>query len=106
MLAGAVIAGAAPSTLTQLAAFSEPLGLAFQITDDILELTRSAADLGKPVGSDLKHDKVTYPAAVGLEEARRAASQLSLDAKAALVDYDGDSSLLLSLADFVVGRDR
>jgi geranylgeranyl pyrophosphate synthase len=104
--AGGVIAGASGATLDQLERYAHPLGLAFQIVDDILELTQSAEVLGKPIGSDLKHQKVTYPGAVGLENSRAKASSLIVEAKQALGQYQGDPNLLLALADFVIERDR
>lgn len=95
-----------PSSFRALVQYGDALGLAFQIVDDILELTETAEKLGKPTGSDLKHGKVTYPAAVGLEQARIRAGELADAAKRALTGYDGDPKLLLAMADFIVFRDR
>jgi len=103
--AGAMMADADDKTLAALRQYGEPLGLSFQITDDILELTQTAAALGKPVGSDLKHNKVTYPSAIGLDKSKQLALHLSDQAKSALTPLPVDTSLLLSLADFVVGRE-
>lgn len=89
-----------------LSAYGDSLGLAFQIVDDILELTETPEKLGKPTGSDLRHGKVTYPAAVGLEKARARARSLAEQAKRTLGGYPGDPALLLSMADFIVSRDR
>lgn len=94
------------SSFRALVQYGDALGLAFQIVDDILELTETAEKLGKPTGSDLKHGKVTYPAAVGLEQARIRAGELADAAKRALTGYDGDPKLLLAMADFIVSRDR
>jgi geranylgeranyl pyrophosphate synthase len=104
-LAGAALAGATESVLSQLSRYAEPLGFAFQIVDDVLELTQSAETLGKPVGSDLKHGKATYPGAVGLEAARRKADALVREATDALREYPGDPTLLLAMADVIISRD-
>ncbi len=104
---GAVMQGVKSGTdYLTLVAYGDALGLAFQIVDDILELTEPAEKLGKPTGSDIKHEKVTFPAAVGMDEARRAARSLAADAKQALNQYGGDRRLLLAMADFIVSRDR
>jgi geranylgeranyl diphosphate synthase type II len=105
-VAGGILAGADGSVQRQLGNYARHLGLAFQIVDDLLELTQSAEALGKPTDSDLKHQKVTYPAAVGNDAACRRAAELVAEAKTAMVDYPGDPSILLAVADFVIGRDR
>jgi len=104
--AGAALADADETASAALTRYALPLGLAFQIVDDILELTESSESLGKPTGSDLKHRKVTYPAAVGLQAARDTAMRLTADAKAAVSGYPGDASILLGIADYVVHRTR
>lgn len=108
LVAGAVLAGVKPhdSELLPLRRYGDALGLAFQIVDDILELTEPTEKLGKPVGSDIKHKKVTYPAAVGLDRARAKARELAEEAKSRLTAFTGDSALLLAMADFIVSRDR
>jgi geranylgeranyl diphosphate synthase, type II len=70
---GAMIANATPSDLRALTAFGNALGLAFQIIDDILDVTQSSEQLGKSAGKDLKAAKATYPAVIGLEAARKEA---------------------------------
>lgn len=108
LLSGAALQGikSGPTHFIPLMIYGDALGLAFQIIDDILELTETAEKLGKPTGSDIKHGKVTYPAAVGLEQARIRARSLSEQAKQALDEYGGDPTLLLAMADFIVSRDR
>lgn len=108
LLAGGVMTGRALEhpDLTPLRRYGDALGLAFQIIDDILELTEPAEKLGKPTGSDLKHQKVTYPAAIGLEASRRRATALVDEAKAALSGFPGDQALLAAIADFIIARDR
>lgn len=113
LITASLLSGAAMSGLSSdspqfraLIRYGDALGLAFQIVDDILELTETAEKLGKPTGSDLKHGKVTFPAAVGLDQARVRARGLAEDAKLALRGYNGDPKLLLAMADFIVSRDR
>ena len=106
VLVGGLMAKAGDGDLSCLERYALPLGLAFQIVDDILELTETAEKLGKPVGSDLKHKKMTYPAAVGLERAQARAIELAAQAKSALDGFSGDPTMLLALADFIVSRDR
>lgn len=106
ILTGGIMARAGTHDLRCLTEYGQPLGLAFQIVDDILDLTQTAEQLGKPVGSDLRHDKVTYPAAVGLAKAREDADGLVEQAKSSLSTYGGNRTLLLALADFVRRRDR
>jgi geranylgeranyl diphosphate synthase type II len=70
---GAMIAGASPGQLKALTDFGNSLGLAFQILDDILDVTATSQQLGKSAGKDLKSLKATYPAVIGLEAARKEA---------------------------------
>jgi geranylgeranyl diphosphate synthase type II len=70
---GAMIAGASPGQLKALTEFGQALGLAFQIQDDILDVTATSEQLGKSAGKDLKASKATYPAVIGLEAARKEA---------------------------------
>jgi geranylgeranyl diphosphate synthase type II len=70
---GAMIAGATPRQLKALTDFGSSLGLAFQILDDILDVTATSEQLGKSAGKDLKAAKATYPAVIGLEAARKEA---------------------------------
>lgn len=108
LLSGAAMLGvkSGPTHFLPLLAYGDALGLAFQITDDILELTETAEKLGKPTGSDIKHEKVTFPAAVGLDESRQRARALVEKSKQALSEYGGDPAILLAIADFIVSRDR
>jgi geranylgeranyl pyrophosphate synthase len=104
--AGARLANASDSELDAVERYARPLGLAFQIVDDLLEVTGDPALLGKPVQSDEKHHKVTYPAAIGIEAARERAETLAGEAKSALAKLSGDMTILAAIADFIVHRDR
>ena len=73
VISGALIAGASEELLTALRTYARGIGLAFQIIDDILDVTASSDVLGKTAGKDLAADKTTYPKLLGLEESRRRA---------------------------------
>jgi geranylgeranyl diphosphate synthase type II len=111
VLSGALIAGASDELLEALRTYARGIGLAFQIIDDILDVTASSEVLGKTAGKDLSADKTTYPKLLGLEESRRRAVALVAEAKAALTPWSdglagGRAAPLLALADFITGRDR
>lgn len=104
---GALIAGAPLDTLQSLTAYADAFGLAFQIADDILDITGDAALLGKQTGRDTDQAKATYPALVGLETARTMAEQAAADARAAVAGLPSPArDVLEHLADFAVRRDR
>lgn len=87
--AGCIAAGAGAAEQLAAGSFGQRLGLAFQITDDILDLTADEKLLGKPVGSDGKDNKYTYVSAVGLEKAREQAQKLTNQAIEQLSCFDG-----------------
>lgn len=101
---GALLGEPSPGDLAQLTSFAEHAGLAFQITDDILDIVGDIDVLGKKPGSDLRKQKVTYPSMFGLEEAKRKATENLNSAKAALAPFGGKAAQLLALADFLVNR--
>jgi geranylgeranyl diphosphate synthase type II len=104
--AGGHAAEAGPSALEALGEFGRKIGLAFQIQDDILDLTGEEAKLGKRAGSDEKQAKVTYPYLIGLEESRRRVAQLTREAKEILLQSDlADPGWLLAIADKIMTRD-
>ncbi len=84
--------------------FAVELGLLFQIVDDILDVTGSDAELGKPSGSDERHGKVTYVSLYGLERARELAVESHRDALTALEAADGETASLHRIADFIFTR--
>ena len=97
----------ANATLGQLKAlteFGQPLGLAFQIIDDILDVTQSSQQLGKSAGKDLKASKATYPAVIGLEASRKEADRLTKKALSALKGLGSKSDQLAQIADQLLGR--
>jgi len=87
-----------------LRSFGENAGLAFQIVDDILDLTQSSAELGKTAGKDAATVKATWPAVFGIEQSRRDAAQLIADAFAALAPFGPAAGPLKSLAQYLVDR--
>jgi len=99
---GAMLNGADAKLLARLTRYGEKVGLAFQIIDDILDIEGDQKLLGKNTGSDRKKQKATYPQAVGVEQARRDASQL-IDESVALFDVD-DENMLKSLALYISQR--
>jgi geranylgeranyl diphosphate synthase type II len=105
---GALIGGASAELLEALRTYARGIGLAFQIIDDILDVTASSEVLGKTAGKDLAADKTTYPKLLGLEESKRRAEALVAEAKAALEPYGagGKAAPLLALAEFITSRDR
>jgi geranylgeranyl diphosphate synthase type II len=84
--------------------FAEELGVLFQIVDDILDVTGSDEELGKPHGSDERHGKLTYVSLFGLDEARKLAAESHRKAHDALAAVDGDPRDLSQITDFIYTR--
>jgi geranylgeranyl diphosphate synthase, type II len=104
VLSGGILAGASESDRDRLLTYSKNIGLAFQIVDDILDITATSEELGKSAGKDLTSEKATYPKLWGLEESRRQANELVAEAKAAIISY-GDRALpLMAIADYITSR--
>ncbi|MBE3584683.1 polyprenyl synthetase family protein [Desulfofundulus thermocisternus] len=103
--AGAILAGAKERQLEALTIYADNLGLAFQIQDDILDVEGDPARLGKPVGSDERNKKATYPALFGLDVARTKAGEAVAAALAALEPFDERADFLRELVRFVITRD-
>ncbi|WP_449267219.1 polyprenyl synthetase family protein [Gordoniibacillus kamchatkensis] len=105
--AGGHIGGADAAQLSALETFGRGIGLAFQIQDDILDLTGDEALLGKPLRSDEKQHKVTYPYFIGLEASRAKVEELTGSAKRAIRESSfPNAQRLLQLADFMMKRDH
>ena len=101
---GAIAAGARAEELNALTIYGCNAGLAFQIADDILNVTSSAGQLGKPTGIDQDRKKITYPAVYGLEAARKRADELVESAVAQLGKVRGDQHPLEEIARYIVQR--
>jgi geranylgeranyl diphosphate synthase type II len=107
VLTGAVIGGASDHDLQNLAIYADNIGLAFQIIDDILDITATTEQLGKTAGKDVRDNKVTYPKLWGIDTSLQRAEELVATAKNTLQNAYGDRALpLQALADFIVRRDR
>lgn len=104
LTAGAIIAGASKKKTKALSDYGRKTGLAFQIADDILDLTVSSKKLGKSA-SDLENGKLTYPAVYGIEKSRRKAYDLVESAKNDLRVFCAKAEMLRALADYIVKRD-
>lgn len=101
---GAVLAGATDEEIEKCEVYANKIGLAFQVADDILDVTASTEELGKTAGKDLDADKTTYPKLLGLEESREFAQQLVDEAKEALADFGDKAAPLNGLADYIIQR--
>jgi geranylgeranyl diphosphate synthase type II len=102
---GGMSADAQPEELQALRAFGMATGLAFQILDDILDVTQTSEKLGKSAGKDLTSEKSTYPALIGLEASRAEAQRLTQSAHDALAVFGARGALLRELADHLLARD-
>jgi geranylgeranyl diphosphate synthase type II len=105
--AGGRIAGANEGQLSALTRFGQCIGLAFQIQDDILDVIGDEQKLGKPIKSDEKQQKVTYPYFIGLDASEEKVKQLTEEGKRALKEADlPQPKRLLQLADYLMSRDH
>jgi geranylgeranyl diphosphate synthase type II len=102
---GAMSAGAKPKQLDAITKFGRALGLAFQIIDDILDVTQTAEKLGKSAGKDIAAKKATYPAVIGLEKSRTEAKRLTRQAHNALSIFDEKAEPLHALANYLLERE-
>ena len=101
---GALYARAGKRHFTALTRYGEMVGLAFQIADDILDITGKQEEIGKDVGSDIKKGKKTFPSFYGLEESRRRAVEVVDKAITALRDFDRKADPLRELAKYIINR--
>jgi geranylgeranyl diphosphate synthase type II len=104
VVTGGIFAGASPAQVAQLDTFGRKAGLAFQIVDDILDVTQDSAQLGKTAGKDLASDKATWPAVFGLEQSERDADRLIEEAFAALDSFGSKAEGLKAVARYLVER--
>jgi len=104
VVAGGVYAGATAEDVARLDVFGRKAGLAFQIADDVLDMTADSAALGKTAGKDLAMEKVTWPAVFGTEQSERDAARLIEEAFAALEPYGERAENLKAVARYLVER--
>ena len=106
VVSGAVLADAQKADLKRLSNYAQNIGLAFQIIDDILDITATDEQLGKTAGKDLEAQKATYPSLWGLEKSRFKAQELVDSAIAELSTYGAKAEPLRAVAKYIVTRDR
>lgn len=104
VVCGALLASAPEADLQRLSRYARNIGLAFQIADDILDVTATSEELGKTAGKDLEAQKATYPSIWGLEKSKEQAQKLIADAKAELEIFGEKATALVAIADFIVSR--
>ncbi|HEX8247608.1 MAG TPA: farnesyl diphosphate synthase [Pyrinomonadaceae bacterium] len=104
--AGAIIAGAGEKELEAISVYASLLGLLFQITDDLLDVTQTTEILGKTAGKDVSAEKATYPAFYGIEETRTLAAEVHGEAVAALNRIDRNTDLLKDLVGYILRRKK
>jgi geranylgeranyl diphosphate synthase type II len=103
---GGIVAGATSYQLEILRGYGQRVGLAFQITDDLLDVTGNTADVGKHVAKDSENGKLTFPVLLGVEESRRQATELIDEACAIIEQLGPTADPLVALAKFVVFRQK
>jgi geranylgeranyl diphosphate synthase, type II len=104
VVAGGIFAGATPGQAALLDTFGRKAGLAFQIVDDVLDVTQDSEQLGKTAGKDLTSDKATWPAVFGLEQSQKDANRLVMEAFAALDSFGPNAEGLKAVARYLVER--
>jgi geranylgeranyl diphosphate synthase type II len=104
VLSGAILAGASSEDLQRLSIYAQNIGLAFQIVDDILDITSTQEELGKTAGKDIQAQKATYPKIWGIEAYQSQAQTLIDEAMAELSGYGEGAEPLTAIAQFIVNR--
>jgi hypothetical protein len=106
MMAGAILAGASQEGIAQIEKAAYEIGIAFQIQDDILDVTSTLEMLGKPIGSDAKNHKTTYVTLKGLEESRKEQQELSLHAIETIRNIGYSNDFLMELVTSLITREK
>jgi geranylgeranyl diphosphate synthase, type II len=104
VVSGALLGGASSEQVELLSSYAHKVGLAFQIIDDVLDITATDEQLGKTAGKDLAQAKATYPSFWGIEASKAKAQQLIAEAKATLKPFGEKAVILEHLADFITQR--
>jgi len=104
VVCGAILAGASSEDLQRLSIYAQNIGLAFQIVDDILDITATKEELGKTAGKDLQAEKATYPKLWGMEASIAQARQLSDNAISQLSIYGEKAAPLRAIASYIINR--
>ena len=105
-LLGCIAAGAGEDKIAAASAFAYHLGTAFQIKDDILDITGSSEILGTPIGSDAENQKTTYVTIKGIEESQKDVERLTQAAVSSLAAFDGNTDFIITLARYLVNRNK
>jgi len=103
---GAILGGASKEEVEACEKFDLNIGLAFQVADDILDVTASTEALGKTAAKDLDADKTTFPKLLGLEESKIEARRLIDEAKDSLKGFGEKAAPLLAIADYIIERNN
>ena len=106
LMIGAVLAGADADDVEKMERAAYDIGIAFQIQDDILDITSTTEVLGKPVGSDVKNKKLTYVALHGLQKAKEEVQRLSAEALGILDSFESSNPFLRELVESLVTREK
>jgi geranylgeranyl diphosphate synthase, type II len=106
VVSGGMYSGATKDDVSRLRTYGQSIGLAFQIVDDVLDLTQTSEQLGKTAGKDAAAEKTTYPALFGIEESIRKADALIEKGNSAIDFYGNASSTLKELAHYLVERQK
>lgn len=104
VVCGGILAGSSAEDLHKLSRYAQNIGLAFQIIDDILDITATGEELGKTAGKDLQAQKVTYPSLWGIEESKNQAQQLIAAAIAQLEIFGDKATPLIAIAHYITSR--
>ena len=106
MMIGAILAGADDKAIKDIEAIAKNVGIAFQIQDDILDVTSTAEVLGKPILSDEKNEKTTYVTLVGLDKAKEYVEKISLEAIELLHRFETKDLFLEELLKSLIHREK
>ncbi|MDD4602013.1 MAG: polyprenyl synthetase family protein, partial [Negativicutes bacterium] len=104
--AGAILAGADDTKVDALTKYADCFGLAFQVTDDILDVIGSQDKIGKPVGSDIRNQKATYVTLYSLEEAQKMAKQVVNEALDSIKDFGPEANILRNFVTYLLTREK
>lgn len=103
---GAMSADATPKELEAISRFGLALGLAFQVIDDILDITQTSEQLGKSAGKDVAAEKATYPSILGMEKAKKEAARLTTLARTSLKPLGKKAEILHAISDYMLNREN
>lgn len=106
VVSGGIYGGGTAEQVEKLRCFGQSIGLAFQIVDDILDVTQTSEQLGKTAGKDLASEKATYPALFGIEKSREKAAALLVSASNSVKSFGAHANTLQMLAKFLIHREK